>query len=81
MEASGWGYTGNLVWKNRDRSWFYLKWPRYTSASWVTVGKFRSFALANKRTRLADMWHGNVVQCGYNSAWYHSMIVAGRSGK
>ncbi|MGK2309089.1 amidase domain-containing protein [Cutibacterium sp. V970] len=85
MEASGWGYTGNLVWKNTDRSWFYLKWPQYTSASWVNVGKFRSFALANKRTRLAshyyDMWHGNVVQYGYNSACYHSMIVTGRSGK
>lgn len=85
MEASGWGYTGNLAWKNTDRSWFYLKWPHYTSASWVNVGKFRSFALANKRTRLAshyyDMWHGNVVQYGYNGAWYHSMIVTGRSGK
>lgn len=85
MEASGWGYIGNLIWKNRDRSWFYLKWPQYTSASWANVGKFRSFALANKRTRLTshyyDMWHGNVVQYGYNSAWYHSMIVTGRSGK
>lgn len=27
------------------------------------------------------MWHGNVVQYGYNGAWSHSMIVTGRSGK
>lgn len=85
MAASGWGYTGNLVWKNTDRSWFYLQWPPYTSASWVNVGKFRSFALANKRTRLAshyyDMWHGNVIQYGYGTAWHHSTIVTGRSGK